>query len=540
MTVPTATLHNPVAAPASGGREALAPRLSMLQGAVVGIIDNRRPEAAGIAQQLVVELTEVHGVSEAPIFRKPSVAHPAPFLEEVAQSCDAVINQIADLGAVMAATPYDSVALERLGCPTVSFCSNEVVDVFRVMAARYGIPNVPVIGVPSVRHADTATSVARFLKENRTRIAEFLTTNTTSTSAADPIAQRAKDADVRVEISNSLEGLHEALTLFATKDWTDGLPIVPPTVELVRDVMDKAGVAPEEKLGELPPFGGVATVEKVAVNSVMAGAGFEQLPVIIAAVRAVAHPDFHLGGLQLTTNPAAPLVIVSGDAATRAGMNSGGNLFGGASSSANGAIGRAVQLCVQNIGGASPARFDMATQGHPGKYTYAIAEQAVHPWSTFAQERGYGAGAVTVLAAEAPHNVNALRHRDPESVLSVAANAMANIANNHVYYPRSEALLVLGPDHARICIDAGWSRDDVRRYIHNNARVPLGAIRSMGGMWGVQMWPKWYPQKQDDAMVPILEDPDRLLIIVGGGPGNHYSWVPIFGHGSAQTVPVEV
>ena len=162
--------------------------------------------------------------------------------------------------------------------------------------------------------------------------------------------------------------------------WTDGLPVIPPTAKLVNAALDFLGWDPQEVIGEVPPMNHIATVDKVVVNSVMAGCLPEYIPVVIASIEAMLHNEFNLNGIQATTNCIRPLAIVSGPVLEQLGLNAGDNVFGGGSR-AKAAVGRAIRLVLWNIGGGYAGEIDRATFGHPGKYTFCIAENSQDsPW----------------------------------------------------------------------------------------------------------------------------------------------------------------
>src|SRR2546428_5660489 len=200
-----------------------------------------------------------------------------------------------------------------------------------------------------------------------------------------------------IEVDDSPEAL---LAAFCEREWCDGLPVVPPTEERVRAMLGEA--LAERSLGAMPPLWRQATLEKLAVNAVMAGCEPAYFPVVVAAVEAMLEPAFNLYGVQATTHPVAPLLIVHGPIARELGVHAGSGCFG-PGFRANATIGRAIRLILMNLGGAWPGRYDMATQGSPAKFTYCIAEREdASPWGPLRA----GESAVTVFGGEAPHNVN--------------------------------------------------------------------------------------------------------------------------------------
>ncbi len=328
-----------------------------------------------------------------------------------------------------------------------------------------------------------------------------------------------------IELPDSFEAVQAH---FLERGWTDGLPIVPPTAERVEAMLAGIDADPDAVVGTIPPLWGVATIEKVAINAVMAGCRPVALPVLVAALAAMLEPAFNLYGVQATTHPVAPLLIVHGPAARRLGMHAGSGLFG-PGHAANATLGRAVRLCLWNLGGGRPGAADMATQGSPAKYSYAIAEREdASPWEPLHASRGLDAGesAVTVFGGEAPHNVNDHVSQHAPGLLSVVAGTAATLGSNVGWYlAQSQLLVVLGPEHAATIAADGFTRADVQRYLYEHARLPLRR-RKLGGMWGIQDWPRWMTTADDDARLPIVPGPEDVLVMVAGGPGKHSAVVP--------------
>ncbi|MFQ5899056.1 MAG: hypothetical protein ACE5JN_12545 [Candidatus Methylomirabilia bacterium] len=329
-----------------------------------------------------------------------------------------------------------------------------------------------------------------------------------------------------VELPDSPEAL---LAAFCEREWCDGLPIVPPTADRVEAMLTAAGAAPDESLGPMPPLWREATVEKLAVNAVMAGCRPEYFPVVLAAVGAVLDPAFNLYGVQATTHPVAPLLIVNGPYATAIGMHAGAGCFG-PGFRANAAIGRAMRLILLNIGGAWPGRHDMATHGSPAKFSYAIAEnEAANPWEPLHVELGYAreADVVTVYGGEGPHNVNDHVSTGASGILHTVADSAATLGSNVKWYlSQSQLLIVLGPEHAATVARDGFSKADVKAFLFEQARLPLRTLR-LGGMWGIQDWPRWMQAVDDpEARLPVVQAPEEIFVVVAGGAGKHSAVVP--------------
>jgi hypothetical protein len=322
------------------------------------------------------------------------------------------------------------------------------------------------------------------------------------------------------------------------RGWTDGLPVIPPTEEAVRWMLGGTDRDPAALVAVLPPAQGEATVEKIAINAVMAGCRPEYLPIVITAIECVAEERLNLSGRQTTTHPGAPLIIVNGPLAHELAVNAGFNVFG-QGWRANATIGRALRLCLMNIGGGIPGKTDRATHGHPGKYSYCIAEnEAANPWEPLHVERGCPreSSAVTVIWGEAPHNINDQRNKTAAGVLRTAASVMATLGGNG-FYRQGEALLVLSPEHAATIAGDGWTKDDVRRFLFEQARERLGRVKQ-GGIFGLGDLPRWIDQRDDDTLVPIVTDPRHILIVVAGGPGRHSMAVLTAGSTWSVTRPV--
>jgi hypothetical protein len=258
---------------------------------------------------------------------------------------------------------------------------------------------------------------------------------------------------------------------------TDGLPVVPPAPELVAAAVAATGLPGDELVAIVPPLRGEATVTVVAANAVMAGCRPEHLPVVLAGVRAMSRPEFNLYGVRTSHHPATPLFIVSGPPAAELGFNAGTNLFGPASR-ANAAVGRALNLIVQNIGGATPQLIDPSVMGHPGRYTYCIAERADGPWPPMAlDEAGLppDAGAVACFAADAPTMVVDFASNEAADLDRAFGFHIANVWRNP-FYLVSEVLVLASPAHARVLAQGGATRADVLARLAAAAREIAGPL----------------------------------------------------------------
>jgi hypothetical protein len=292
---------------------------------------------------------------------------------------------------------------------------------------------------------------------------------------------------------------------FFARGVTDGLPVVPPTAERVRTAVTASGRSGDELIGLVAPRHGRATVERIAINAVMAGCRPEYLPVVIAAVAAICHPAFALEGVSGTTDAVTPLVIVNGPVRGRLDINCAASVFG-AGWRANATIGRAVRLVWVNVGGARPGVISMSTFGQPGRYSYCIGEhEEASPWEPLHVEHGFAAGDSTVaaLAAEAPQIVVNATGRTAREILDTVARAGIVIASPDLG-PLGDTLLVIGPEHARTIAADGWTKTDVREFLWQRAQIRV-----------------------EGARTPKFREPAALRIVVAGGTAGRFSaWVP--------------
>lgn len=324
---------------------------------------------------------------------------------------------------------------------------------------------------------------------------------------------------------------------FFDRETSDGLPVVPPTEALVMAAVEAAGEDPDRSIGRVAPGYDEATVLKVAVNAVMAGCRPEYLPVVLAAVEAIIDPDFNLMGVQGTTHVCAPLIIVNGPIRKQIGMNWGHNCFG-EGNRANATIGRALRLVMLNLGHGVPGKLDKSTFGHPGKYTFCVAEyEDRSAWAPLSVDRGFARGenVVTVFACEAPHSMSDHVNNTARGIARTFSDCVATVGMNNMYFP-GEYLLAVGPEHAATFARDGWSKQDLRLFLFEHARKPMRFARSTGtyGKETEHLWPKWLSSAEGDDRVSVLREPSDLMIIVAGGEGGRFS-VALPGWGSLST-----
>ena len=353
----------------------------------------------------------------------------------------------------------------------------------------------------------------------------------------DELAVRFSSSKLRSRRVELAELEDDAEALF-DRGWTDGLPVVAPTEARVLRMLSGTSRTADEVVAVVPPDLVECTVEKVAVNAVMAGCRPEYLPVVLAAVEAACTDTFNIHGLLATTYFSGPVVIVNGPIARAIGMNSGVNALG-QGNRANATIGRALQLVIRNVGGGKPGGVDRATLGNPGKYTFCFAEDEERsPWEPLSVERGIptGASAVTLFAGEGPRGVVDQASRTPESLARSFAGALRTVA--HPKLPMAfDAFVVVSPEHARVFREGGWSKAQLRSELLGLLTIDGSElVRGAGGCdegipeaLGPAAWPKFRP--------------DGLWLVHAGGTAGMFSAIIggwINGETGSQPVTREV
>ena len=331
----------------------------------------------------------------------------------------------------------------------------------------------------------------------------------------------------RLQVSGPISQVND---YFYDQGWTDGLPIVPPTEDLVLEMLEACQVSGTSVLGRIPPLDGTVTVEKVAINSVMAGCKPDYFPVVLAAVKAVLQPQFNVGSITTTTGGAAPVVIVSGPVADRLGIHGGTAVFG-SGHRANATIGRALRLIMVNLGGGHPDTGDKSTLGSPAKYSYCVGVDVDTPWAPVHTESGFDPqdSCVTVYAADAPRGNNPAGSGSMEFALWILADSMSNL--NHNIIAGGKAVVVISPLIAHQLSGEGWTKEEVKSYLFERARVPVERVRRYKELrYGRAAedadpydWPKWLNVDEPGVTVPVVRTPENIMVLVAGDPGRSRS-----------------
>jgi len=316
------------------------------------------------------------------------------------------------------------------------------------------------------------------------------------------------------------------LEIWFDKGVTDGLPVIPPSRARVERMLAAGARAHDHLVGEVAPNYGRATVEKIAINAVMAGCRPEYFPVVLAAVEAACDPSFNLHGVSTSTHFSSPLIVVHGPIRTRIALNCSFGVFG-PGHRANATIGRALRLVMINVGGVRPGETSMSTFGHPGRYTYCIGEhEEVSPWPPYHAGRGLTAAdsAVTVFAGEAPHGISDHASRTAQALAGSLGWSMASLWNAKHFPLYSHTMLVVGPEHARTLADDGWSKDDLVRHIFETVRMPYGRLKpDEDSGEGTNLRFAKGGEPAANQPIPKFPSPEELHVVVAGGTAGRFS-----------------
>ena len=319
--------------------------------------------------------------------------------------------------------------------------------------------------------------------------------------------------------------------------WTDGLPVVPPTESAVRKMLSSVPDDPSTVLGRMDPSNAQVTLEKLAINAVMAGCLPEYFPVVIASVKATLDKDFNLGGHAATTGGAAQLIVVNGPIAKVLGISGGAGCLG-PGYRANATIGRALRLAIRNIGKCIPGDMDKATQSTPGRYSFCFAEnEEQSPWEPYHVTLGFpvNSDVVTLAGIRGVHNSiftsgTGFKLSPGMEVLDGFVSNMkaGGISNYYQIGSGAQLILVLCPEPAAELYASRFMKADIQEYIFDNARMPISELVGRTH-YGNHNWPEWVEDTNPDYLVPIVRSKEDVVILVAGGEGRHSTWMAGWG-----------
>jgi hypothetical protein len=524
-----------------------APRVSDLSGKRVGLYWNFKPGGNVALDHVERLLTQRYGGlsfyraygSVGASVKRVTAAD----ADQIRANCDVVFGTTGDCGACSSWLAHDMVEFEKRGIPTVALVSTDFVSDHRRSAESFGIPELPytVMDSPLVNlNPGQITGVIDGAIE--AGIAALLS----APGEVGPDAHAVvldREQWLSFEGSDTLAAVEEMNERFIEWQYSDGLPLLPPTRERVDTMLAGTTRDRDEVLGLMEPGYGTATIEKIAVNAVMAGCQPRHLPVLIAAMECMTDYHMDLREKAISTGPAAPFIMVNGPARQLAGLNLGICMIGpGSPSRANTAIGRALRLCMMNIGHTYPAISDMDTQGSPMKYSMCFGEnEESSVWEPYHVGLGHDAAesSVTVgffygLNDLADYQLDKDRPQQAIRRWATAAKYVSTTASGywlmghrgnpaHGNIEKEHHYLVLCPQHAEVFQQAGWSKRDIQEAMYKEATQPWeflstrmeeptvrAAHPELGWLWN-------NPQ----AEVAMLEDPSCFEIMVAGASGGN-------------------
>jgi hypothetical protein len=413
----------------------------------------------------------------------------------------------------------------------VTVCSTAFEVLGRRQAASLGCAELPIVLVPHPFGSISRTALPKIAKDVAAQIANLMAEKNTSRASTALV-----DHCDMLNVSSDVEFFHR---FCIEQKLSDGLPVIPPTPERVQKMLAQSARKPEEVIARLAPAFGEATVARIATNAVMAGCTPQCLNVLIAAVEAIACPEFNLQGIQATTNPAAVWLVVNGPIASALGVNGGANCLG-QGVSANVTIGRALRLIMQNIGGAFPGDMDRATHGQPGKISLCCAEnESVSPWLSLHVERGLSTGTSSVTAVGFSGTLNMNIHsKNAHEILRSIADAMAHGPSND-YWCGGEPWIVISPEHAQILSEAGLSKNEVKQHLWEASKMSASRMADKDLERTRRTRREELGEITANTKLSISRSASDIGILVAGGEGTHSVYIPGFGNSRSVTCAVD-
>lgn len=528
--MPELVVRNPVAEP-SAQRHPLAPRADRLDGLRLGLWWNKKVGGQVALEWFARELAEQSGVTAEKFYgRYPALPS---FIKECAQASDIVIGSTGDCGSCTSTLIHDLIEIELTGVPTAGLVASSFIDDARETARVFGMPNLRLVEIPGPLTNLTRAEVEQVAANVFDDVIAALVR--TDTETAEPASQLPSHLPSRHRYPGAdyLDAIRSFQADFIDRGIGDGFWLVPPTDEAVGEMLAGTGRDAGEVIAIMAPGRGLATVEMIAINAVMAGCAPEHLPVLLAAVDAMAQPEFTLRQVAMSTGPHTPFVVVNGPIAERIGMNSGRGALGpGKPSAVNSVIGRAVRLIMMNVGYAYVGVFDLDTIGTPRKYSMAVAEnEPASPWAPLHVSRGLRAGesAVTVFSVESALEIQDMDNDDAPRLLRTFARSIGMPGSSSVQHTYLEPtgggyelhnLMVVCPDHAAVLGKAGWTREQVIDFVYEESKRPKADVLNAVHPDAMRPSQRWAADVRDETLLPVMAGPEALhLIVLGGATG---------------------
>ncbi len=337
--------------------------------------------------------------------------------------------------------------------------------------------------------------------------------------------------DLRSELL-TVEDVPEAVSdMFYRRGWTDGLPIIPPTRDRVERMLEHYPLPPSRSLGPVPPSMSEATLEKIAINAVMAGCLPCHLPAVVAALEAVLDPAFNLNGVQCTTSATTPMLLFNGPVRRELGIGCGASALG-PGGRGNAVIGRALRLALMNVGGALPGEVDKASLGQPGKLTFCFGEnEEESPWEPYHAERGFPReeSVVTAIGVTGSIEIRDSSSHSAEGILNTVAHSITSAAfiGTTNDGDGGHPVIVLVPEHAQKIHEAGFSKADAKAWLWKEARIRLDLL-SEEIRESVAEWQR-SNGLFEDGWVRTAKRPEDIVLVVAGGAGSKSAFISGWG-----------
>jgi hypothetical protein len=428
--------------------------------------------------------------------------------------------------------------------PGVYISTNEFMEDAESASKDRGMPGLRTVALPADKYYRARASLDELRPIVAAQFEEIVgdATRPLTSEEAHPsqVNKASEEANIKVSGKDFLDAQEKVNELFLESHWSDGLPIVPPTPELVKAMLAGTTRSPKDVIGQVAPKNGVATVEKIAINAVMAGAKPEYFPVILAAMEGFTRKSYDLTHVQASTGSFTPVVMVDGPIAQELNFNSGIGMLGHGWR-ANSTVGRALRLSLLNLGQTWPQVNDMSLTGRQEAYTfYTFAEDTARsPWEPYNVSRGFKPGDSTVTVASSWNpTIFGGGAVAPWTGQGVIGEIVARIKNGNVRWPHAQTyVLVLIPDCAVDLKNHGYTRRSLQEYLYENTRVPYENLPkqvSFGsgteeefvrasvadGRIRPDRAQIFLDNLKPGGRIPVVQSPDDFHIIVAGGsPG---------------------
>jgi hypothetical protein len=448
------------------------------------------------------------------------------------------------------------VEFEKRGVPTVSWVARAFDKDAQRSAENFGVPTLAIAHMPLPFTNQSPDIINNMVSAGIDEVIQGLT-EAPENSGADAGFTTIPQQELSFEGKDLLEAMEAMNRRFLEWRWSDGFPLIPPTADRVELMMKGSHRAPQDIIAMLEPGFGVATVQKLAANAVMAGCRPEHLPVLITAVQCISEPQMYLRNKAMSTGPHAPLILVNGPIARELGINHGVCALGpGSISYANSVIGRALRLIMMNVGFTYPGVSDMDTIGSPIKYSLCMAEnEEQSPWEPYHVEHGFrpNESTVTVHYVYGTCELHDFANWEAEKLIHGFATAACNLVQvptgkwlmgrrsdpRYMTEEKETHFMIVCPDHAQVFQRKGWDKKRVKEEMYRQARMPFRDLME-------SMEPKGFriahPELQwlwdsPDTLLPVVEDPDCYSVAVLGAAAGRGAF--FWGAGGPITKAVE-